>query len=1046
MRRGTTVGETRLHWPLLHWPARVTTSGPRVKPPAFRWIVRALRPMAWLGCIGLVGWAAGVEANSAKLQSSLLSRWASKMTFTVAPVGQSPKGQNTASVQGGLVLAQSGPYDARFGYAAAPSFLALLEHAGYAVERRAVPSRELAAFVGHGGYPPYHEKDQAGLTLYDRSGVLLHSGKYPPFIYRNFEEIPPLVVNTLLFAEDRHLLDPTPAERNPAVDWPRFARAAAGQIAGVVVPHLRSGGGSTLATQIEKFRHSPEGRTERIGEKLRQMMNAAVLAYKDGPETLATRRRIVVTYLNSTPLASRPGYGEIIGLGEALQLWFGTDFTDANRILRSPARTPAELARKGAIYRQVLSLLIAERRPNYYLITNPDALAAQTDRYLEKLAAAGIIDAKLKDAALKASLPPLPPIPAFADEIPEGNPPGESKLSETLRADLLNLLKVPNFYALDRLDLTVHSSIDWATQQRVQAILDQLNDPEFVDTHHLVGHYLLHTDRNLHVNYSVVIYERGADGNYVRVHADSLNEPFDINSGAKLILGSTAKLRTLVTYLNIVTELHGRLAGLPKAELTALAKEAHDPLTEWAATWLASSQEKDLPAMLDAAMQRRYSASPGEFFTDGGTHFFHNFERWENTLRPTVEEAFENSINLVFIRLMRNIRQYFMAQNAEAQRILSDPTDSAREAYLHRFVEEEGQKFINRFYHRYRGLERAAILAQISRRGRAGLDRHVALFRAVVPKASFADLKAFLTAQRFAHVSDPDLLELYEKYDPARFSLADRAYIAGVHPLEVWVASYLVEHPAASRAEVWEQSKTALPESYGWLLKTHHKHKQDVRLRILLEEDAFEQILKDWQRQGYPFGHLVPTLADVIGSSGDRPDALAVLMGIILNDGVRKPTAEFEHFEFAQGTPFEAEIGFHPQSAERVMAPEVAARIRQALRGVVANGTAKGLQGAYLGPDGKPLEIGGKTGTGDNRFDTFAPGGAILSSRPVDRTATFVFFLGDRFFGTVTAYVSGPEAGRYNFTSALAVQVLKLLEPALAPLIGSRLGNVQAGL
>jgi hypothetical protein len=61
-----------------------------------------------------------------------------------------------------------------------------------------------------------------------------------------------------------------------------------------------------------------------------------------------------------------------------------------------------------------------------------------------------------------------------------------------------------------------------------------------------------------------VLYERGAERNYLRVHADSLNSPFDINSGAKLILGSTAKLRTLVTYLNVVEELHRKL-GPPAA-------------------------------------------------------------------------------------------------------------------------------------------------------------------------------------------------------------------------------------------------------------------------------------------------------------------------------------------------------------------------------------------------------------------------------------------------------------------------------------------------
>ncbi len=63
--------------------------------------------------------------------------------------------------------------------------------------------------------------------------------------------------------------------------------------------------------------------------------------------------------------------------------------------------------------------------------------------------------------------------------------------------------------------------------------------------------------------------------------------------------------------------------------------------------------------------------------------------------------------------------------------------------------------------------------------------------------------------------------------------------------------------------------------------------------------------------------------------------------------------------------------------------------------------------------------------------------GRLIESRVVDRTATFVFFLGDRFFGTITAYVPGAEAARYHFTSALAVQLLKDLAPVLEPLLGS---------
>ena len=120
-----------------------------------------------------------------------------------------------------------------------------------------------------------------------------------------------------------------------------------------------------------------------------------------------------------------------------------------------------------------------------------------------------------------------------------------------------------------------------------------------------------------------------------------------------------------------------------------------------------------------------------------------------------------------------------------------------------------------------------------------------------------------------------------------------------------------------------------------------------------------------------------------------------------------------------------------------MIAPEAAEAIRQAPLGVVQNGTANGLLGAYLDASGTPMVVGGKTGTGDNRLDTFASGGWVTSSRPVDRTATFVFFLGDRFYGTV----AGPQAGHYDFTSALAVQVLRLLEPALMPLIRTQPGN-----
>jgi hypothetical protein len=391
---------------------------------------------------------------------------------------------------------------------------------------------------------------------------------------------------------------------------------------------------------------------------------------------------------------------------------------------------------------------------------------------------------------------------------------------------------------------------------------------------------------------------------------------------------------------------------------------------------------------------------------------------------------------------MHDIREYVIAQNQDAARIRSDPHDEVREAYLHRFADEEGRKFVHRFYQQYRDLKPSTVLVLIAHHARAGLDRRVALFRSIRPDGSVADLRAFLEAHsRLVHASDEELQGLYETYGPDRFALADQAYIAGVHPLEIAVVSYLLDHPGATEAQVQHVTKSERQAAYGWLFKTSSRHKQDARLRTLLEEDAFDRIFEDWQRQGYPFGRLVPSLSTTIGSSGDRPDALAKLIGIIMDGGERRPTTDFERLAFATDTPYETVLATHLSPPERVMAPEVAETIRQALMGVVKNGTANGLLGAYADANGAPMPVGGKTGTGDNRLDTFASGGWITSSRPVDRTATFVFFLGDRLYGTVTAYVAGPQAARYAFTSALAVQVLRVLEPALMPLIRASPGN-----
>ncbi len=61
--------------------------------------------------------------------------------------------------------------------------------------------------------------------------------------------------------------------------------------------------------------------------------------------------------------------------------------------------------------------------------------------------------------------------------------------------------------------------------------------------------------------------------------------------------------------------------------------------------------------------------------------------------------------------------------------------------------------------------------------------------------------------------------------------------------------------------------------------------------------------------------------------------------------------------------------------------------------------------------------------------------GASLPERKISRSATFAFTIGDRYFGTIMAYVHEPHAARYKFTSALPTQLLKSLGPQLLPVL-----------
>ncbi len=1038
---------------------------PRGHAPRRRWWVWVfvwLPALLFVGVCGVAVW----EMHTSTLQARVLAPIAAEIGWTLEE-GPSPE----------LVVPGPGPYDLRLGYHGLPERVARAQERGFRITAQARPTERFRQVVEEWDlFPVYPEKTRAGLRIVDRDGVLLSEHQRPEAVYPTFESIPPVVWQTLLFVENRTALDPHRPHRNPAVEWGRLLRSTVELGLRFVGREGRVAGASTLATQLEKFRHAPDGLTQTPRDKLAQMASASLRAYLEGPETLPARRQIVLDYLNSVPLAAIRGEGEILGLAEGLRTWYGADLEAANmalarvpvdRVGRIPA--PAEVLPSGAppahafwraeggdggpgggpdgegsdaeweeagtAYRQVLSLILAQRRPSYHLVDaeGREALGRLTDRHLDVLEGAGVVPEELARAAREARVelrvlaPPRPPVPFV-----------QRKAANAVRTQLLGVLGVPRLYELDRTDLAVRTTIDEDAQGGTTDFVLQLQDPAFVRERGLDVFRLLDRGDPSQVVYSVALHERAAQGNVVRIQVDNLDAPFNLNESARLELGSTAKLRTLASYLEIIAETHERMEGLAPDSLRTFPVAAQDRLTVWVRSQMLAELGLGLRPLLERAMQRSYSAGTAErFFTGGGVQTFSNFDAAHGSQAFSVMEGFRHSVNLVFVRLMRDIVNHYMYRvPGSTAHVLEERDSPLRTEYLERFADREGIQFLNRFIPKFQGRDRREIIQALLGDRRLVPQRLAWAYRAAVPDASLEEFEVVLrTHQPDADFSEQTVADLYRRADPGDHPLADLGYLASIHPLELWVARFLIQHPEATSSEIIEESAEARQDVYRWLFRTRVTNAQDRRIRSLLEVEAFTEVLKGWQRLGYPFENIVPSLGTSIGSSGDRPSALNHLVGIILNDGVELPTYRVEELRFAEETPYETRMERVGAAGERVMPTQVARVLRGAMEDVVQNGTGRRTLGAVRGPDGEPLTIGAKTGTGDNRFRVFAPGGRLVESRSVNRTSTIVFFIGDRYYGVITAYVPGEEAEAYAFTSALPAQILRELGPVIEGLL-----------
>lgn len=1012
-------------------PAGATNSGNPGKPgnaAVKKWPVwRVIKYLFWLGLLLALGLAANWiwhESREAQFQADFFHRLATKAHFKLE-----------AGPSSAIRYPQESPYDERLGYTNLPVFLQRLNSRDYVIKQQARMSPGMLELVDQGAFAPYHEKTRVGLQISDCRNDILFKSRFPERVYADFDAMPTLLVQSLLFIENRELLDPTYPKRNPAVEWERFSKAVFDQLRHSLQPEKRSAGGSTLATQIEKYRHSSEGRTNGTRDKLRQMFSASLRAYQDSEDTTLARQRIVLDYVNTVPLSAKPGFGEVNGIGDGLWVWYGRDFAEVTQLLTQLLaqswQTKEVDPAMALAYKQTLSLFIAQRRPTYYLGDPNSDLETLTNAHLRLLAKVNMISPALRDAALAQKLQAQPNVvrnSAASSFVTR-------KASTAVRTHLATLLGDNRLYNLDRLDLSLQSTLDARAQEAVGQVLRDLRQAESAKAAGLQGKGMLGNGDPAQVVYSVTLLERGEQANFLRIQTDNYDQPLDINDGAKLDLGSTAKLRTLITYLDVIATLHARYGQMESEQLRQVLTDPKDVLSRWVLDYLLKNPKASLRSTVDAALERKYSSASGEgFFTGGGMHYFGNFNKNDNGRVMTLREGLRNSVNLVFVRLLRDVVHYYMFQTpGSSASLLQNADDPRRAQYLSRFADREGSAFMTRFYSKYRGKDFEQAKTILLQSIHPTPARLTSIFRTIYPDGSMGQFDNFIRDNLASQneVSVETLAKLYMQFAPETMSLADRGYLAHLHPLEMWLVGFLRNHPKATLSQVLEASRQERQQVYTWLFQTHRKHAQDKRILGLLEVEGFLEIHRQWKRMGYPFDSLVPSYATALGASADRPAALAEMMGILVNQGVRKPVQRIQSLHFAANTPYETRLERKPVAGERVLAPEVADAVNSAIREVVAQGTAKRVDGAFVRADGTTLAVSGKTGTGDQRFDVYGAGGRLLESRFVNRSATFVFNIGQQYYGSITAYVHGPAAQNYDFTSALPVQLLKNLAPSL---------------
>jgi len=594
-------------------------------------------------------------------------------------------------------------YDFR-GYTRLKRFAQKLKEQGFKVVRQVLQGYFEPVFLKSGIEPPYkrtyaqppftrprnndlrldpekitEEHTNYGLIMLDRNQSVMFRKKIRDDIFETYDDIPYLLVELLTRAETKPYWRSIPPSYSPVITL-RFIYASFKMLLSKLFGGTDRGGGSSIVTQSIKLNRSPGAGTGNILEKLIQMLNADRFMYRDGFDTEETRKDAFVNYCNDVPVGTQyrgdPPGANITGFCDGVRVYFGRSMKSIREDLLLGESTENDLRKKAYALKQIALITAILPRPNAYRGGKIGILHRKANIHIEYLVEKGVITKRLaqkaKSMRVRLQKNPLRRQPRVVHGTAwvsvrrfMQNALWEAKSGTNEAHKFSSIFENMNFI----IKTTYDRKLQYELHRRFEKIMKKFNHVKRFYYNRSAGDKGGFDEKtNLdEINYAVYIVQRGDSGNSVLAEYAS---DLTFNQEGHLNLGSTAKFRVLIDYLQNIEWLYDNRSKLPELKaamknLTRSGNKYSNPNTEdyngliqsliW---WTYFNRDKERDDLLKASLyEKTYPTGKKKFFTNGGPYEPDNI--YEDQYYPafqTVIDAFAQSTNRVFVRMLEDIR------------------------------------------------------------------------------------------------------------------------------------------------------------------------------------------------------------------------------------------------------------------------------------------------------------------------------------------------------------------------------------------------------